>query len=95
MPRLPRLHVPGGCYHVILRNHREDLFGTEADRRKLNDIVAESLLKHQARLHAMRRDKMKTCEHRHHWYSRFSTGTVTSSMECPFVMSVTDCAQGL
>jgi hypothetical protein len=27
MPRLPRLHVPGGCYHVILRgNHRENIF---------------------------------------------------------------------
>jgi len=26
MPRSPRLHVPGACYHVILRgNHREPL----------------------------------------------------------------------
>jgi hypothetical protein len=27
MPRLPRLHVPGGCYHVVLHgNHQQDLF---------------------------------------------------------------------
>jgi REP element-mobilizing transposase RayT len=27
MPRPPRLHMPGGSYHVTLRgNHREDLF---------------------------------------------------------------------
>ena len=30
MPRLPRLHVPGGCYHVVLRgNHREDIFSRD------------------------------------------------------------------
>jgi putative transposase len=53
MPRLPRLHVPGGCYHVILRgNHREALFASDRDRIKLNEIVAEALGRHQARLHA-------------------------------------------
>lgn len=52
MPRLPRLHVPGGCYHVILRgNHREPLFGCDADRLILNDLVAEALAKRCARLH--------------------------------------------
>jgi putative transposase len=44
MPRLPRLHVAGGCYHVMLRgNHREDLFATSADRLALNEIVGEVL----------------------------------------------------
>ena len=53
MPRLPRLHVSGGCYHVILRgNHREDLFGTAHDRHQLNQIVAEALTKYGARLFA-------------------------------------------
>jgi REP element-mobilizing transposase RayT len=53
MPRLPRLHVPGGCYHVVLRgNHREDLFATAEDRRALNDIAAEALLDVGARVHA-------------------------------------------
>ncbi len=43
MPRLPRLHVPGGCYHVILRgNHREDLFASADDRYELNGIVAQA-----------------------------------------------------
>jgi putative transposase len=53
MPRLPRLHVPGGCYHVILRgNHREPLFGSTADRDRLAALVAEALLAHNARVHA-------------------------------------------
>jgi putative transposase len=53
MPRLPRLHVPGGMYHVILRgNHREDLFGTARNRDVFNEIVAEALSKYKARLHA-------------------------------------------
>jgi len=53
MPRLPRLHVPGGFYHVTLRgNHREDLFDTPEDRAVLNDIVATSIAKYGARVHA-------------------------------------------
>jgi REP element-mobilizing transposase RayT len=53
MPRLPRLHVPGGCYHVILRgNHREALFASAADRHALNDIVADVLSRFHGRLHA-------------------------------------------
>lgn len=53
MPRLPRLHVPGGCYHVILRgNHREALFACDNDRLVLNDIVADVIEKQQTRVHA-------------------------------------------
>jgi REP element-mobilizing transposase RayT len=53
MPRLPRLHVPGGCYHVILRgNHRQALFASHEDRSILNDIVAEVLVRQRARIHA-------------------------------------------
>ncbi len=48
MPRLPRLHVPGGCYHVILRgNHREAIFGSDQDRIELNKFVAEALTRYQ------------------------------------------------
>ncbi|HTE43525.1 MAG TPA: transposase [Steroidobacteraceae bacterium] len=53
MPRLPRLHVPGGFYHVTLRgNHREDIFDTPEDRVVLNNIVAESIAKYGVRVHA-------------------------------------------
>lgn len=53
MPRPPRLHVPGGCYHVILRgNHREPLFGSPADRTALNEIVASVIERFDARVHA-------------------------------------------
>ena len=53
MPRLPRLHVPGGCYQVILRsNHRAAIFGSDRDRIELNRIVAEALTRYQARVHA-------------------------------------------
>jgi REP element-mobilizing transposase RayT len=59
MPRLPRLHVPGGFYHVILRgNHREDLFATREDRSVLNEIVAESIAQCEARVHAP--DELRT-----------------------------------
>jgi REP element-mobilizing transposase RayT len=40
MPRKPRLHMPGGVYHVILRgNHQEPLFATEGDRVYLNALM--------------------------------------------------------
>lgn len=52
MPRPPRLNVPGGCYHVILRgNHREDLFASPNDRFALNEIVIDVLQRFDARLH--------------------------------------------
>jgi putative transposase len=53
MPRRPRLHVPGGFYHVTLRgNHRQAIFFRESDRARLDEIVAESLHSLAARLHA-------------------------------------------
>ncbi len=53
MPRPPRLHVPGGVYHVILRgNHREPIFGEPADRDMLDALVAETLERYGARAHA-------------------------------------------
>jgi REP element-mobilizing transposase RayT len=53
MPRLPRLHVPGGCYHVILRgNHREALIACDDDRLVLNEIVADVIEKQQTSVHA-------------------------------------------
>jgi putative transposase len=53
MPRPPRLHVPGGIYHVTLRgNHREDLFDVPEDRWVLNEIVATSIAKYESRVHA-------------------------------------------
>lgn len=53
MPRLPRLHVPGGFYHVILRgNHRENIFSNVDDQLALNAIVAEAIEKYHARVHA-------------------------------------------
>ena len=53
MPRRPRLHVPGGFYHVTLRgNHRQAIFFRDSDRSRLDEIVAESLDSAAARLHA-------------------------------------------
>lgn len=53
MPRPPRLHVPGACYHVILRgNHREVLFGSAADRHMLNAIVADVAQRFGIRINA-------------------------------------------
>lgn len=51
MPRKPRLHVPGGFYHVILRgNHREPLFGAERDRAYLNALVGDAAARFDLRI---------------------------------------------
>lgn len=53
MPRRPRIHVPGGFYHVTLRgNHQQPLFECDHDRDLLNKIVARAIDKYDARLHA-------------------------------------------
>ncbi len=53
MPRPPRLHVPGGVYHVILRgNHRQAIFTKPSDRQMLDALVAETLERFDARAHA-------------------------------------------
>jgi REP element-mobilizing transposase RayT len=51
MPRKPRLHVPGGFYHVILRgNHREPLFGADRDRAYLNALVGDAAARFDLRI---------------------------------------------
>jgi len=53
MPRRPRLHVPGGLYHVILRgNARGDIFFDTDDRLRWESILAEELERHGHRIHA-------------------------------------------
>lgn len=53
MPRPPRIHAPGAFYHVTLRgNHQQPVFYRESDRDLLDHIVAESLERLTARLHA-------------------------------------------
>jgi REP element-mobilizing transposase RayT len=53
MPRRPRIHVPGGVYHVTLRgNHQQPIFFVRADRSLLDLIVARALERFDARLHA-------------------------------------------
>jgi REP element-mobilizing transposase RayT len=53
MPRRPRIHSPGGFYHVTLRgNHRRAIFVEEGDQRLLNAIVARAISTFGARVHA-------------------------------------------
>lgn len=53
MPRKPRLHATGGCYHVILRgNHREPLFGADKDRAYLNALVRDVVARFELRVFA-------------------------------------------
>lgn len=53
MARRPRLHVPGGFYHVTLRgNHRQPVFFADSDRLLLNSIVAEATAALDSRVHA-------------------------------------------
>jgi len=53
MARRQRLHVPGGFYHVTLRgNHRKPIFFQDSDRDLLDRLVADSMERLVARLHA-------------------------------------------
>jgi putative transposase len=53
MARRPRLHVPGGFYHVTLRgNHRQPIFFSPEDRDLLDGVVANACGKVNARVHA-------------------------------------------
>ena len=53
MPRKPRLHVPGGLYHVILRgNGRQAIFFDDEDRHRWEALLAEGLGRYGHRVHA-------------------------------------------
>ncbi len=53
MPRKPRLHIPGGLYHVILRgNDRQPIFFDADDRQRWESLIADGLVMHQHRIHA-------------------------------------------
>jgi len=47
MARKPRLHVPGGLYHVMLRgNARKDIFFRAEDRSRKSEDFANALNQH-------------------------------------------------
>lgn len=53
VPRPPRLHVPGGHYHVTLRgNHRSPIFDDASDRSRWEDILARAIAKTGTAVHA-------------------------------------------
>lgn len=53
MARKPRLHVPGGLYHVILRgNARQDIFLGPQDRLAFYELMAEGVARFGYRVHA-------------------------------------------
>lgn len=53
MPRVPRLHVEGGFYHVILRgNHRQQIFFRWEDRERFSCLVADVMDRFRMRVHA-------------------------------------------
>jgi putative transposase len=53
MSRKPRIHVPGGFYHVILRgNSRQNIFLAEADRFTWGSLVSDSVDRYEHRIHA-------------------------------------------
>lgn len=53
MPRSPRIHVPGGIYHVILRgNFRQAVFFGDLDRRRWMRLLARGIDRYRCRIHA-------------------------------------------
>ena len=52
MARKPRLHVPGGFYHVMLRgNGGQDIFFAKGDRRRFTELLAEGTARFGFRVH--------------------------------------------
>ena len=52
MARKPRLHVPGGLYHVILRgNAQQDIFFADADREAFYTLLQEGVTRFGYRVH--------------------------------------------
>jgi putative transposase len=53
MARKPRLHVPGGVYHVILRgNARQNIFFDDEDRSAFYRLLDEGARRFELRVHA-------------------------------------------
>ncbi len=51
MPQKPRLHVPGGIYHAILRgNNRGPLFFDAGERDTLETLLAEGRVRCRRRI---------------------------------------------
>lgn len=54
MARKPRLHVPGGLYHVIVRgNARQAVFFSPGDRHCFYELLAEGIARFGYRVHAL------------------------------------------
>jgi len=53
MARKPRLHVPGGLYHVILRgNARQNIFFSSEDRSRFYELIEDGVARFGYRVHA-------------------------------------------
>jgi len=53
MARNPRIHLPGGYYHVMLRgNGGSDIFFTAADRKHFLLLLQEGIARYEHRVHA-------------------------------------------
>jgi REP element-mobilizing transposase RayT len=53
MARKPRIYLPGGFYHVILRgNSRQDIFRTVSDRQTWEYLLCRGLQRYDHRIHA-------------------------------------------
>ncbi len=53
LPRKPRLHVPGGFYHVVARgNGKQDIFLDDRDRLLWEKMLGIGLQKHNHQIHA-------------------------------------------
>jgi len=53
MARKPRLHIPGGLYHVILRgNGGQDIFFSDIDKLYFESLVGEGIKRFGHRIHA-------------------------------------------
>ncbi|MDH3977240.1 MAG: transposase [Gammaproteobacteria bacterium] len=53
MSRKPRIHVPGGLYHITMRgNNRGIIFHSQDDRRRWTRILSDALKRYNHQIHA-------------------------------------------
>jgi len=53
MARKPRIHLPGGVYHVMLRgNDGNDIFKTDNDRWVFESLIEQGVERYEHRIHA-------------------------------------------
>jgi len=82
MARKPRIHIPGGFYHVILRgNDGKDIFFSEHDQNYFENLVQNGIDRFKHRIHAY-------CWMRNHVHMLIQVSEVSLSKIIQLILSL-------